>query len=54
MGITPEELRAAAAAAAPLGRPSDPADIAAAIAFLASDDARQITGQTLYVNGGAR
>jgi 3-oxoacyl-[acyl-carrier protein] reductase len=27
-------------------------DIAAVIAFLASDDARHVTGQTLYVNGG--
>jgi NAD(P)-dependent dehydrogenase (short-subunit alcohol dehydrogenase family) len=37
----------------PLGRPALTADIAAAVAFLASDDAGYITGQTLYVDGGA-
>lgn len=35
-----------------LGRHGQPADIADAVAFLASDDARWITGQTLEVNGG--
>src|SRR5881398_1978422 len=35
-----------------LGRPGRPTDIADAVAFLASDDARWITGQTLDVNGG--
>ena len=35
-----------------LGRPGCPADIADAVAFFASDDARWITGQTLDVNGG--
>lgn len=30
----------------------DPADIAAAVAFFASDDARYVTGQTLAVDGG--
>lgn len=35
-----------------LGRPGRPADIADAVAFFASDDARWITGQTLEVNGG--
>lgn len=34
-----------------LGRHGQPADIADAVAFLASDDARWITGQTLEVNG---
>ena len=36
----------------PLGRIAEPADIAAAIAFLASDDARFITGVNLPVDGG--
>ncbi len=36
----------------PLGRPGTPADIAAAAAFLASDDAAYITGQRLVVDGG--
>ena len=35
-----------------LGRPGRPTDIADAVAFLASDDGRWITGQTLEVNGG--
>ena len=54
MGMTPEELIARAEAQIPLGRVAQPEDIAAVVAFLASDDARQITGQTLYVNGGLR
>ena len=37
----------------PLGRPQTPEDIGNAVAFLASDDARVITGQALNVNGGA-
>ena len=36
----------------PLGRVGYPADIAGAVAFLASDDASYITGQVLYVDGG--
>jgi len=36
----------------PLGRPQEPRDIGNAIAFLASEDASQITGQALNVNGG--
>jgi len=36
----------------PTGRRGEPDDIAAAIAFLASDDARYITGATLVVDGG--
>lgn len=37
----------------PLGRIADPADIADAVVFLASDQARHITMQDLYVDGGA-
>lgn len=36
----------------PMGRIAEPADIAAAIAFLASPDAGYITGQVLHVDGG--
>ena len=37
----------------PLGRIADPADVADAVVFLASDRARHITLQDLYVDGGA-
>ena len=37
----------------PLGRIGEPDDIAAVVAFLLSDDARYMTGQTVAVNGGA-
>jgi 3-oxoacyl-[acyl-carrier protein] reductase len=36
----------------PLGRAGTPADVAAAVCFLASDEASYITGQVLSVNGG--
>ncbi len=36
----------------PMGRPGTPADVAAAVCFLASDEASYITGQVLHVNGG--
>jgi 3-oxoacyl-[acyl-carrier protein] reductase len=40
------------AAAIPLGRLGAPQDVAAAVCFLASDEAAYITGQVLAVNGG--
>lgn len=40
-------------AAVPMGRFGSPDEIAAAIEFLLSDDAGFITGQTVYVDGGA-
>ena len=47
------EVAAATAAANPMGRMGDPeTDIAGVAAFLASEDARYLTGNTLFVDGG--
>jgi 3-oxoacyl-[acyl-carrier protein] reductase len=37
----------------PMGRFAQPAEIASAIAFLTSEQAAFITGQTVFVDGGA-
>lgn len=47
-----EEQHKALAAQIPLGRLGQPADIAAAVAYLASPEAGYVTGQELHVNGG--
>ncbi|MEQ8847763.1 SDR family oxidoreductase [Botrimarina sp.] len=47
-----EEDRAAYLATAPMGRFGEPADVAAAVAYLASEEAKFVTGATLQVNGG--
>jgi 3-oxoacyl-[acyl-carrier protein] reductase len=54
VGMEPEAYRQAAAEATPVRRVGQPEDIAAVAAFLCSDDATFITGQTVYVDGGAR
>jgi 2-hydroxycyclohexanecarboxyl-CoA dehydrogenase len=46
------KLREALIKAIPLRRLAQPADLANAVAFLASDEAAYITGQTLCVSGG--
>jgi 3-oxoacyl-[acyl-carrier protein] reductase len=48
----PEAQRTALTTQIPLGRLGAVADIAAAVAFLASDQAGYITGTTIHVNGG--
>ena len=53
-GIGESEFRTQVVAATPLGRIGQPIDIAPAVAFLASDDASWITGQTLHISGGNR
>jgi 3-oxoacyl-[acyl-carrier protein] reductase len=47
-----EAVRTAAAATIALGRFGTPEDVAACVAFLASDDAVYLTGQTIAVDGG--
>lgn len=49
----PEALRGQFAATSPLGRAVEAEDIAAAVAFLASGDARSINGHCLMVDAGA-
>ncbi len=48
----PEAQKAALTTRIPAGKLGDGADIAAAVAYLASRDAAYVTGQTLHVNGG--
>ena len=48
---SPDQV-AAWTAMSPLGRLGDPTDVAAVVAFLASDDGAYITGQALNVTGG--
>ncbi|MGL4743807.1 MAG: 3-oxoacyl-ACP reductase FabG [Dermatophilaceae bacterium] len=52
LAVTFEEFVARTAAQIPVGRIGQPADIAAAIAFLVSEEAGFISGQVLYVAGG--
>lgn len=47
-----EEYKAALSQMIPLRRPGQPIDIAKAVIFLASDDARYVTGQIWGVDGG--
>lgn len=49
----PAEIRERALASAPAGRLIEPGEIAAAVSFLAGEDAAQVNGQTIAVDGGA-
>ena len=51
-GISVADVVSEAKAICPLGDLTQPEDVAAAVAFLASDDARHVTGTTLLVDGG--
>lgn len=48
----PQEMKDAYAAGVPMKRMGEGADVAAAVAYLASDAARFVTGQRIAVNGG--
>ena len=52
-GIVGGDFEKGAVAMTPLGRAGQPEDIAPPVSFLASDDARWITGETIFVSGGA-
>ena len=50
--VLPEEVTKKFTEAVPLKRPATPAEVAAAVSFLAGPDSTYITGQVLAVNGG--
>ena len=50
--LLPDEFKVMSVAQLPIARIGTPAEVARAVAFLASDDASYVTGQTLGVNGG--
>jgi len=52
-GIVDSDFERQTVAQTPLGRAGRPEDIAPPVSFLASDDARWITGETIFVSGGA-
>jgi 3-oxoacyl-[acyl-carrier protein] reductase len=52
MGMDFEQFKQGAAAQIPVQRIGQPEDIAAAVAFLTSEEAGFVSGQTLYVRGG--
>ena len=51
-GLSVDDMTRRRNAAIPLGRPNEPEDVAALAVFLASPGARNITGQSLNVDGG--
>lgn len=54
LGVSLDEFKDAVAATLAVRRTGGPSEIAHAVAFLVAQDSWYITGQTLYVDGGAR
>ena len=52
MGMDFEQFKQGAASTIPVQRIGQPEDIAAAVAYLTSEEAGFVSGQTLYVRGG--
>ena len=53
-GLDFEEWKSSIARDIPLGRIGQPEDVAAVASFLCSEDAAYVSGQVIYVNGGAK
>ena len=53
MGVTHDEAKAIAMQQVPVGRMSQPEDVAGVVAWLMSTDSRGVTGQGIDINGGA-
>jgi 3-oxoacyl-[acyl-carrier protein] reductase len=53
-GLDYEEWKSTVARDIPLGRIGKPEDIAAVASFLCRDEAGYVSGQVIYVNGGAK
>jgi NAD(P)-dependent dehydrogenase (short-subunit alcohol dehydrogenase family) len=51
-GVSEDEVKAKISGKMPLGEIPQAADVANAAVFFASDQARMLTGQSLFVNGG--
>jgi 3-oxoacyl-[acyl-carrier protein] reductase len=54
IGVPWEEFKQRGAASIPVGRVGEPADIAATVSFLVSDESGFVSGQVIYVAGGPR
>lgn len=53
-GLTDSDFRKNVEAQTPLGRIGQPQDVAPVVAFLVSEDAGWVTGETLFISGGLR
>lgn len=52
LGLPVEEVRAKALETVPIRRANEPGDVAAMVVYLASDGARNVTGQSFNIDGG--